>query len=290
MEAINRRLMRAHTIVNDCSPFHCDGDYTVGVDLGTADIVTMVVDPSGWPIACFLDWASVVKDGVVVDYYNACKLVRQQLDKVEKKLNISVEVVNTSFPPGTDARISTNVIESAGVMIGEVRDEPSSVAELLNVSAGAVVDIGGGTTGTAIIKNHTITHSFDEPTGGTHMSLTIAGNRHVSFDEAERLKKSSKNAQLMPIVKPVIEKFADIITQHVSDHDIDEIYLTGGTCCFPEIDRVFAEVMDDKNIILPDFPLYLTPLAIACSGLSHTSMLQPYADETSSNVGVNGVA
>lgn len=32
----------------------------------------------------------------------------------------------------------------------------------------------------------------DEPTGGTHMSLVLAGNYGITFDEAEKIKKILK--------------------------------------------------------------------------------------------------
>lgn len=58
----------------------------------------------------------------------------------------------TSFPPGTDPRISINVLESAGLEVSHVLDEPTAVADLLQLDNAGVVDIGGGTTGIAIVK------------------------------------------------------------------------------------------------------------------------------------------
>ncbi|WP_262234431.1 cell division FtsA domain-containing protein, partial [Escherichia coli] len=70
-----------------------------------------------------------------------------------------------------------------------------------------VVDIGGGTTGIAIVKQGKVTYSADEATGGHHISLTLAGNRRIPLEEAEQYKRS--NAQeIWPVVKPVYEKMA----------------------------------------------------------------------------------
>lgn len=53
---------------------------------------------------------------------------------------------------GTDPRISINVLESAGLEVSHVLDEPTAVADLLQLDNAGVVDIGGGTTGIAIVK------------------------------------------------------------------------------------------------------------------------------------------
>ena len=47
----------------------------------------------------------------------------------------------------------------------------------------------------------------DEPTGGTHFSLVIAGAYKMSFADAEIYKRDKKNhKELLPVLKPVIEK------------------------------------------------------------------------------------
>ena len=46
-----------------------------GVDLGTAYIVLVVLDEENNPIACEKQPADVLRDGVVVDYLGALKIV-----------------------------------------------------------------------------------------------------------------------------------------------------------------------------------------------------------------------
>ena len=53
----------------------------------------------------------------------------------------------------------------------------------------ANVDIGGGTTGLAILKGGEVVQVEDEPTGGTHLSLVLAGNYHVPLP---RQRKSNR--------------------------------------------------------------------------------------------------
>ncbi|MBC7003888.1 ethanolamine utilization protein EutJ [Photobacterium sp. BZF1] len=268
LEQVNQHLLLIDDLVNDESPITAPEKWFVGIDLGTADIQTVVVDGCGVPIAAFLDWADVVRDGVVVDYVGACRIAREQLRKVEQKLGVSVEQAITSYPPGTDPRISINVVESAGVVVSHVIDEPSSVAELLQIQQGAVIDVGGGTTGTAIISGGELVTSLDEPSGGRHVSLTIAGGLGVDMDEAEQHKRRSHEDPLVAaMAKPVIEKMADIVADHLIGHQPADMYLTGGGTLIAGFSDIFRQSFPAINVVEFSRALYLTPLAIASYGL-----------------------
>jgi ethanolamine utilization protein EutJ len=265
---IDQHLLKIEQLVNDVTPIKAPSIWHVGIDLGTADIQTVVVDGEGAPVAAFLDWSDVVQDGVVVDYFGACQIVRKQLEKVEQKLGFIVTEAITSYPPGTDARISINVVESAGVVVSRVIDEPASVAALLHINNGAVVDVGGGTTGTAIIKNGALVVSLDEPSGGRHVTLTIAGGMKISIDAAEQLKRGGENdLAIGAMTKPVIEKMADIVSGHITGHQPNAIYLTGGGTLISGFSQVFRNTFPNIDIIEFSKALYLTPLAIASYGL-----------------------
>ena len=270
MTAVNELLIEAATMVNDDSLAPYRGSFKVGIDLGTADIQTVVLDENNQPLACYLDWADVVQDGVVVDYHGACLIVKDQLRRANERLGINIEQATTSFPPGTDPRISINVVESAGIEVAGVIDEPSSVATLLKLQNAAVVDIGGGTTGTAIIENGQVVKSVDDPTGGHHITLTLAGHHHLSYEDAERLKRSDTSGEVLSIVKPVIAKMADLVKQHIAEHAPPAIYLTGGCCALQGFAKVFAAEFQNVEVIFPTQPLYLTPLAIAAFGVTES--------------------
>ena len=49
----------------------------VGLDLGTAYIVMVVLDEENNPIACEKQAAQVLRDGVVVDYSGALRIVKE---------------------------------------------------------------------------------------------------------------------------------------------------------------------------------------------------------------------
>jgi len=270
MAEVNRLLKKTAGLINKDTESPFQGEFRVGVDLGTADIQTIVLDAAGNPLAGFMDWANVVRDGVVVDFFGASQIVREQVRRANAKLGINIEQVITSFPPGTDSRISTNVIEAAGLDVAGVIDEPSSVARLLQLDHAAVVDIGGGTTGTAIIEQGQVVCSRDNATGGRHITLALAGHFGMSYEDAEEMKRTTKDLALCRLASPVIAKMADIVHSHIAEHKVPAIYLTGGSCALPGFLEVFAAEFPDVEVVLPSHPLYLTPLAIA----SYSDLLQ----------------
>ncbi len=59
-----------------------------------------------------------------------------------------------------------------------------------------------------------MTFSADEPTGGTHMTLVLAGALNKPFSEAEEIKKAKENeADVFTFVRPVAEKMADMVAR-----------------------------------------------------------------------------
>jgi ethanolamine utilization protein EutJ len=277
---LDPRLARAAALARRKTPperYSAGGNLSLGIDLGTSDVVSMLVDADAMPVAVCLDWADVVRDGVVWDFFGAVEIVRAQLEKLRAGVGEALpERATTSFPPGTDPRISVNVIEAAGLDVAGVIDEPSSVAALLRLDRAAVVDIGGGTTGIAVVERGRVAYSGDEPTGGHHVSLTLAGHRRISLDEAEALKRDEGNPrrseEVWPIVRPVFEKMASIVEAHLRGparaYAVDALYLSGGSSALPGVRELFAQSFDDMRVILPEHPLYLTPLAIAAYGFS----------------------
>ena len=243
-----------------------DKEFYVGVDLGTANIVISVVDENGDPLGGATYPSSVVKDGIVVDFLGAIKIVKELKQKVEKDLGIEITQGFTAIPPGVEAgsvKAISNVIESAEIDVIMVIDEPTAAAKALKITDGAVVDVGGGTTGISILKDGKVIFVADEPTGGTHMSLVLAGNYGITFDEAEELKKDkNKEDEIFTIVKPVVEKMASIVKRFLSGYEVDTIYLVGGACTFRGFDSVFEKELG-KKVVKTYKPLLVTPLGIA---------------------------
>lgn len=144
-------------------------------------------------------------------------------------------------------------------------DESTAANEVLKIRNGAVVDIGGGTTGISIFKDGKVVAVADEATGGTHLSLVIAGAYKMSFQDAELFKREKANhKELMSTVKPVIDKVATIISKHIKGHDVQGIYLVGGTCCLDGIEAVI-EKQTGIPTYKPHNPMFVTPVGIALS-------------------------
>ena len=238
----------------------------VGVDLGTAYTVLIVLNESYQPIAGEYQFAQIVRDGLVVDFIGAVDLLREMKAKVEQKLGITISSASTGYPPGVpqaEVRATANVLYGAGLDCTGLIDEPTAANNVLKIRDGAIVDVGGGTTGIAIFRNGEVVYTADEPTGGTHFSLVIAGATGTSFEEAEAVKKDpNEQTRLFPLIRPVMEKVGSIINRHVAGHPVDRIYLVGGTCAYPGMPEVIQEYTGIETV-LPGNPLFVTPLGIA---------------------------
>ncbi len=56
------------------------------------------------------------------------------------------------------------VLEGAGFEVTNIVDEPTAAAAVLKITDGAVVDVGGGTTGIIILKDGKVIYTDDEAT------------------------------------------------------------------------------------------------------------------------------
>ncbi|NMC02514.1 MAG: ethanolamine utilization protein EutJ, partial [Chloroflexi bacterium] len=239
------------------------GPVHVGVDLGTAYTTLFVLDEAYRPLIGAYRFAEVVRDGLVVDFAGATQLLRELKREVEGRLGFELTSAATTYPPGVpqvEVRATRYVVESAGLECTGVVDEPTAANAVLQVTNGAVVDIGGGTTGIAILKDGEVIYTADEPTGGTHFTLVLAGAQHLSFEEAEALKiNPAMQPQLFPMVRPVMEKVATIIARHIAGYTVERLYLVGGTSAFQGIDEVIAAITGVRTFV-PTNPLFVTPL------------------------------
>ena len=246
-----------------------DSELKVGVDLGTANIVLVVTDMKNNPIAGLIEPAKVVRDGIVVDYMGAIKIVRDLKEKLERLINKELVYAACAIPPGIDPRSVksiSNVVESADFVVTNIVDEPTAAAKTLKIKDGAIVDLGGGTTGISLLKNGKVVGTWDEPTGGHHMNLTIAGYYNIDIDEAEKLKINSNNREIFTIIKPVLEKMASIVKNVLDDKDVKDLYLVGGASNFNGIEELFEKITGIKTHRSEE-ALLVTPLGIAKSCL-----------------------
>ena len=86
---------------------------------------------------------------------------------------------------------------------------------------------------------------------------------HVPYEEAEIYKRDpAHHKELLPVLKPVIEKVAAIVNRHIQGHAVDVIYLVGGTCCLTGIEGIIEKQTGIKTL-KPKNPMFATPLGIA---------------------------
>lgn len=244
------------------------GRVKVGVDLGTAYTVVVVLDEEDAPLAVAYERADVVRDGVVVDFAGAVDVVRRLKADVEARLGVVLGSAHGAYPPGvplSEVRAVRHVIEGADLECSGLVDEPSAANAVIGLGDGVVVDVGGGTTGIAVVVDGRVVHTADEATGGTHFTLVVAGALGVSFEEAERLKTDAREQQrLLPVVRPVMEKVASIVVRNTAGFATPTVCLVGGTVAFPG----FADVVEQASglsTVVPTSPLFVTPLGIARS-------------------------
>lgn len=242
------------------------GEIHVGVDLGTAYTVLLALDENFQPLAGAYRFAQVVRDGLVVDFIGAIDLLKELKRQVETRIGFPLIHAATGFPPGVpraEIRATANVLRAAGLECSNEVAEPTAANTVLKIRDGAVVDVGGGTTGIAILRDGQVIYTADEPTGGTQVSLVIAGALNVSFEQAEKLKTdASQQSRLFPLIEPVMEKVGTIVARHIARYNAQEIYMVGGTSMFPGMGDVVERITGVKTIV-PPRPLFITPLGIA---------------------------
>ena len=259
-------LPRALSETTPRAPVARDRKLRVGVDLGTAYLVLVVLDEEGWPLAGEWQAAEVARDGLVVDFIGATDRLRGMKQRVEDRLGRALTHAASGYPPGVprvEVRATAHVLEAAGLECSGMIDEPSAANNVLQLREGAIVDVGGGTTGIAIVEGGRIVATADEPTGGRHFSLVIAGGLNISLEEAEALKLTeSEQPRLLPQVRPVMEKVGSIILRHTRDHHVDALTLVGGGAAF----HGMAEVVQNYTGLptrVVDPPLFVTPVGLA---------------------------
>lgn len=248
----------------DCRP--CQGALKVGVDPGTANIALVVLDEEDNPVAGISHPSRAVKDGVVVDFLTASRVVSGLKATLEGRLNRTLTHAATAIPPGIlpgNTKVIINMVEAAGFEVTEIVDEPVAAARALNIADGAVVDVGGGTTGISILREGDVIFSADEPTGGNHMTLVLAGALGISFAAAEEMKKAPEHEQqVFALVRPVAEKMAHLVVGWLAHYPAEVISLVGGASSFYQFADVFRQTTG-KQVIQAAHPLLVTPLGIA---------------------------
>ncbi|MDR2800696.1 MAG: ethanolamine utilization protein EutJ [Desulfovibrio sp.] len=241
-----------------------------GLDLGTASVVLVTLGADGRPLASAQRQARVVRDGLVVDFSAARALVEELKSEVEEAIGRELRETAIAVPPGTSERDTAThryVASGAGLEVSRVLDEPEAANLVLGLADGAIVDIGGGTTGVAVLKEGRVIHTFDEATGGTHLTLVLAGHYGISFEEAEAFKLDPANSRkILPLVAPVLQKIGTIIRRGLENYPVGAVYLVGGTAATAGIEKIVG-LETALPVKVSSRPILATPAGIALGAL-----------------------
>lgn len=242
-----------------------------GVDLGTYKTIVIIVDETGMPRAASMRQTEVARSGLIIDYVGALNTTRELMEECRKYSPLPIEKGATSYPPQTEyanLKTTAHILEGVGLEVLNVLDEPTAANQVLRIENGAIVDVGGGTTGIAVIHNGAVIYSNDEATGGIHLSLVLAGNHKVSYEKAEEIKTDKKRSlEVLSIVQPVIEKIASIAASYLEKFDdLESVCLVGGTCELEGFAEIVAENIGMETF-RPKIPQFITPFGIALSCL-----------------------
>jgi len=267
-------IIELSEMVNQPEKWHFSDaqDLYAGVDLGTYKTIAIIVDQSGRPRAASMRRTEVARSGLIIDYVGALNTVRELMKETRKTCPLPITKGATSYPPQTEyanLKTTTHILEGVGLEVLNVLDEPTAANQVLKIENGAIVDVGGGTTGIAVIKNGEVVYSNDEATGGVHLSLVLAGNYKISYEEAEQIKTDRKRSrEVLAIVQPVIEKIASIAASYLKKFDrLERVCLVGGTCELEGFADIFAENIGIETF-RPEVPQFITPFGIALSCLN----------------------
>ena len=248
----------------DPAPF--DGPLRFGIDLGTATLVITAVDAHAVPVYWDFLRARVVRDGVVVDFAGAVEGVRELKARAEAALRTTVEAAATAHPPevpASECRACAYVLQQAGIECRALVDEVSAANAMLGVRDGAVIDVGGGSTGVGVFRDGTLASLSDRAGGGHHLDLILAGALKLPVEDAEAHKREH-GADVVQILRPGLERVAESIRRQCGGTDPGVVHLAGGALQLPGAEDIIARYLG-WSVQGYEHAELITPFGIALS-------------------------
>lgn len=256
-------LSRAAARAGSAAP-RAEAPLRVGVDLGTAACVLVVLDRYDEPVWLDSHPSGALRDGVVVDFSVAVEAVALLKHRAEDALGTALEQAAAAYPPcigPNDSRACRYVCEAAGFAEVRLVDEVSAAQRTLRVRDGVVVDVGGGSTGVGVFRSGHLDAIDDRPGGGHHLDLILAGALGIPVDEAERRKREQPERSL-PVLVPGIERIAESIRAMTAGAAELPLHLAGGALMIPGASDVVAKYLG-RSVVSYAHALLVTPIGIA---------------------------
>lgn len=242
------------------------GPLRVGVDLGTASCVLVVLGVDDRPLWVESYRSGALRDGVVVDFAAAVATVRMLKGRAEEALGVPLGSAATAYPPCIpveDARACTFVCEAAGFDDVVLVDEVTAAQRTLDVRDGVLVDVGGGSTGVGVFRGGRLAALDDRPGGGHHLDLVLAGALGLTVEEAEAHKRGRQDESL-PILVPGLQRIAESVRAMTRDAEELPLHLAGGALMIAGAGDVLAKYLE-RTVVTYPHALLITPIGIARS-------------------------
>ena len=265
MTAVDELLGAAAAVLAGGAPEPAGGPLRVGVDLGTATCV-LVVLAGERPVWVGATPSGALQDGVVVDFARATATVRRLRQDAEAALGVRLTDAATAHPPCipvADARACRFVCEAAGFDEVALVDEVTAAQRTLDVRDGVVVDVGGGSTGVGVFRGGALVALDDRPGGGHHLDLMLAGGLGLSLEDAEPYKRAHPD-ESFPILVPGLQRIAENVRALTRDAADLPLHLAGGALMLPGAGDVLARYLE-RTVISYPHALLITPVGIARS-------------------------
>ena len=115
--------------------------YYTGVDLGTACVVVAVLDENFRPVAGCYQYADVVRDGMVVDYFGAVQIIRAMKAKLEEEIKALQARISMAAPEVAAFQAAfQRVQQEFNQMLEAMGKAPAESREKLRRAVNAMVD------------------------------------------------------------------------------------------------------------------------------------------------------
>ena len=220
-----------------------------------------------------------MKDGVIADFTVTEQMLKQFIRMVHPRNMLAPSPRIIVCVPCGSTQVERRAIRESALGAGASHvfliEEPMAAAigaglAVSDASGSMVVDIGGGTTGVAVISDGEVIATYDEPSGGTHLSLVISGALGIPLEEAELMKRDPANHErLFGMVLPVMQKMSTIVARMVEPHHVEQIHMVGGSSAFHGFADVMSGITGLPCALAPE-PMLVTPLGVARWAEPHT--------------------